>query len=149
MKEQLTMGNTNSGPKTPEGKAVSRFNAIRHAILRETVTDYEKTNAEGLYNDFACDLTPHGRTQELLVEILTANAIKLHRIAKAESEAMKEALSPNEIPVLVFTDNAYTPVVKPSLAEKLILYSRYQTATENRIYRSLAMFYQLKAREQN
>ena len=139
----------NGGPKTPAGKAISRFNAERHAILRETLTDYEKTDAEGLYNDFADDLVPTGRTQELLVEILASNAVRLHRIAKAEGEAMKTALSPNDLPDLMFMQNGYVPVVKQPLAEQLMLYSRYQTATENRIYRSLAMLYQLKARENN
>ena len=148
MSHTLDTQERHGGPKTAAGKAISRFNAERHAILRETVTDYEKTDAEQLYNDFADDLSPCGRTQELLVEILASNAIRLHRIAKAEAEAMKTALSP-DMPSMTFMDNAYTPVVKPSLAEQLMLYSRYQTATENHIYRSLAMLYQLKANEQN
>ena len=149
MLEQRTTENGKGGPKTAAGKAISRFNAERHAILRETITDYEKTDAEQLYNDLADDLIPHGRTQELLVEILASNAIRLHRIAKAEAEAMKEALSPDYMADLRLNENAYAPVVKPSLAEQLMLYSRYQTATENRIYRALAMLYQLKAHEQH
>ncbi len=149
MSAQLIMENANGGPKTPEGKAVSRYNAERHAILRETPTDYENADIGQLYNDLADDLLPHGPTQELLVEILASNAVRLHRIAKAEAEAMKEALSSDCFAGLRLDAGAYSPVVKSSLAEHLMLYSRYQTATENRIYRSLAMLYQLKAREQH
>ncbi len=133
------------GVRTPEGKAISRFNATKHSILRETLTEYEKTDAEQLYNELIDDLMPSGRIQELIIEILASNAIKLQRITKAEAEAIKEAIHPDDIPLKIFTDkNAYSPELISLPIDKLTLFSRYQTAAENRIYRSLGVYFQIK-----
>lgn len=134
------------GVKTDEGKAISRYNAQKHAILRETITDYEKADAEELYNELAVALNPSGRFQELLVENLAANAIRLLRIAKAEAEFFKETLNPDLRPLAL---GGYNPQVNSGSVEKLELYSRYQTATENRMYRALGMLKHLKTYEQS
>lgn len=135
------------GVKTEEGKAVSRYNAQRHGILRETATSYEKVDAAALFNDLFEDLKPKGRLQELLVENIASNAIRLQRITKAEAEFMKEALSP-DILSLDMSRREYRPKIPMEIAEKLSLYSRYQTATENRMYRALVVFKQLKTYDQ-
>ena len=133
---------------SPKRMEVSKYNAEKHSILRETISDYEKANAEQIYNDLAEDLKPQGRMQELIVETLASNAIRLQRIAKAEAEMVKEAMSGDPIiKAAAFSD--YTAQVPSTEAEKLLVYSRYQTATENRIYRALAVLKQLKAYEQS
>ena len=132
--------------KTEAGKAISRYNAQKHAILRQTLTEYEKTDAEGLFNDLSLDMNPAGRMQELLIEIIAANTIKLYRIAKAESELIRTAIEPGmKLPSI----SGYDPILKIGIAEKLDIYSRYQTATENRVYRALTFFHQLKSHEQS
>src|SRR3990167_493895 len=85
------------GVKSLEGKAISRYNAQKHAILRETITEYEKADAEQIYNDVANDLKPQGRLQEVLVESISSNIVRLIRIAKAEGESVKQALDPDEL----------------------------------------------------
>src|SRR3990167_9342370 len=82
------------GPKTPEGKATSRYNAQKHAILRETITKYEDVEAGQIYDELAEAIKPKGRVQELLVENIASNAIRLLRIARAEAEAVKGAMNP-------------------------------------------------------
>lgn len=124
------------GVKTPEGKAISRYNAQKHAILRETITEYERTDAEQMYNELSEAICPIGRLQELLVEAIASNAIRLLRIAKAETEYMKEILDPGLPPLHL---GGYKPKVSSTAIEKLELYSRYQTATENRMHRSIAL----------
>ena len=86
-----------------------------------------------------------------MVEVIGSNLVRLQRIAKAESETIKEALSP-----VVHTETSiheqfvgpaykeYESSINSETAEKLLLLSRYQTATENRIYRAIAMFKNLK-----
>ena len=135
------------GVKSLAGKAVSRYNAEKHAILRETLTAYEKIDAKQIYDDLADDFKPEGRMQELIVEILASNYIRLQRIAKAESEMVKEAMSPDELSLMGRLSD-YRAQMPSRDAEKLLIYSRYQTATENRIYRALAVLKQLKAYEQ-
>lgn len=147
-KEDEQQKKHSGGVKTNEGKAVSRYNAQRHGILRETVTEYEKVDAAAFFNDLAEDLEPRGRVQELLVESIASNAVRLQRISKAEAELMKEALSP-EILSLSMRDREYKPKVSMEVASNLSLYSRYQTATENRIYRALVLLKQLKTYEQS
>lgn len=135
--------------RAPEGRFVSRYNAQKHAILRETLTEYEIVDAEELYNDLSEDLKPLGRVQELLVEMIASNGIRLCRIAKAEAEQMKEALHPNfDLVRLKLEESAYFATIPSSKAEQLLLYSRYQTASENRIYRALVAIRQLKLYEQ-
>ena len=138
--------NHSGGVKTPEGKAISRYNAQKHAILRETLTEYESVEAEGLYNDLFEDLMPKNRMQEIVVEIVGSNTIKLQRIAKAESEVVKESLGKSKSELKFFSSD-YIPNLSSKAVEKLDLYSRYQTATENRIYRALFMLKQLQSNE--
>ncbi len=132
------------GVKTSEGKAVSRYNAQKHAILRETSSDYEKIDVESLYNDLAEDIKPEGRLQEIIVETIASNTIRLQRISKAEAEAIKESISDSKHE-LKFSGEDYIPNLSPLTVRKLDLYSRYQTATENRIYRALFVLRQLKS----
>ncbi len=137
----------NGGPQTPEGKAVSRYNAQKHAILRENLTEYEEGNVEQIYNDLADDLKPEGRLQESLLEMIAVEFIKMQRIGKAEGEMVKACVHPNDIPLLKLDPNAYFPKISFHVVEKLLLYSRYSTSAQNRVFRILAMFRQLKGYE--
>ena len=139
--------NHRGGVKTPEGKAISRYNAQKHAILRETITEYEKADAEQIFNDLADSLAPNGRFEELLLENIASNAIRLQRIAKAEAELVKEAISPFH-DMKIF-EKKYTSKVDSGSVERLDLYSRYQTAAENRIYRALSVLRKIKGYEQD
>lgn len=138
-----------SGVKTEEGKAISRYNAEKHLILRETPTEYEQSDVAVIFDEFCRDLQPLGRTQELLVEIIANNTIKLARIGKAEGEVIKEALSPSSEVDFGFGRKKYIADIDMQALEKFCLCSRYQTATENRIYRALAFLKQLKTYEQS
>jgi hypothetical protein len=137
-----------AGVKTPEGKAISRYNAQKHAILRETATEYEKADVETIYNELSESFKSINRLQELFIEIIASNVLRLQRIAKAEAELIKEAMSP-EVGMMLEPTNGkvYQPKVSSIIMEKLSLYSRYQTATENRIYRSLIILKQFQNHE--
>lgn len=138
-------------PIEPEGRAISRYNAIKHSILRESVTEYEKANAQQIYNELADELKPIGRLQELAVELIASNMVRLTRISKAESEAIRQELHP-VMPSLDLTHlspdkNAYEAKMSYGTMERLELYGRYQTATENRIHRLIALLRFLKGYE--
>ena len=139
------------GVKTPEGKAVSRYNAQKHMVLRETATKYEEVDLEEIYNDLARDLNPKGRAQETLIEIIAINMIKLTRLVKSEAEVIKQRLSPYTPPetnIEIYKPGGYA--YKPKLLyteEPYGLFARYQTATENRIYRALTILRKLQGYE--
>lgn len=80
-----------TGPKTPEGKAASKMNALKHGICSREVLVHgvniteSRRELESLYERFWEDLNPVGPMEEVLVdEIVTAYWRKL-RALKAES----------------------------------------------------------------
>jgi hypothetical protein len=74
------------GPKTAEGKAVSRLNARKHGIFALALTDEDAEEMEGLYSELAACLAPAGAVEEMLVEKLAHTYLRLQRCARAEAE---------------------------------------------------------------
>ncbi len=148
------------GVKTPEGKEISKYNACKHNILRQTITEYE----QGLYEDFLYrvveELKPTDIIEEILVERIAIYYLKLFRIGKAEKELLLERLRPAKTKIVVlqkatglidFNDGvfqdkikeivispAYISQIKTEDIEKILdIYSRYETTIENRLYKTL------------
>ena len=76
-----------TGPKTPEGKAVVRLNALRHGLLtRDVVLPGEDADAfEDLWNQVRADLSPVGPIEEVLVDRIVNAMWRLQRLARAET----------------------------------------------------------------
>jgi hypothetical protein len=76
-----------TGPKTPEGKAVVRLNAVRHGLpARDAVLPGEDADAfEDLWNEVWADLSPVGLIEKLLVERIINLVWRLRRLARAET----------------------------------------------------------------
>jgi hypothetical protein len=77
-----------TGPKTREGKAVVRLNAIRHGLLaRDVVLPGEDADAfEDLWNQVRADLSPVGPIEEFLVDRVVNTMWRLRRLEGAETE---------------------------------------------------------------
>lgn len=136
------------GVRTESGKQISKYNAQKHSILRESATDYEKVDYQELLQEVSDDLKPIGRTQEMLVEIIVLNMIKLVRIAKSEAEKIKQLTSKytraeGDLEVFKPAHYEYNPSLDYTV-EHFDLFARYQTATENRIYRAIVALKQLQ-----
>ena len=80
--------------ETIPGTEKTKFNALTHGILRESVSDYEKADYEAIYGQFEEDIKPKGMVETALTEMITLSYIKRKRINKAEVELMKETMSP-------------------------------------------------------
>lgn len=129
------------GVKTPEGKEVSKYNAQKHCVLRETVTEYEQIDFESVFNDLADMFNPQNRLEEMMIERIAVIYIKLARLSKVEGEQMRQHIDPTigygESMVLTERDG-YKPVVPAQTVEYwLKVMSRYETATENRFYKAI------------
>ena len=80
-----------TGPKTANGKAVSKFNALKHGVLAQSVVVQGHQFSESpqefkqLCQEFYLDLAPVGALEEMLVDQISALTWRLRRARTAES----------------------------------------------------------------
>lgn len=67
------------GPKTDEGKAISKYNALRHGILRKTLVESELEEAEIIRTNLLSGYQPQSITEELLIETMIISYIRRQR----------------------------------------------------------------------
>ncbi len=119
------------GVKTPEGKAISKYNATRHGILRESISEYEQIDYIRLFDDF-CELyEPSNIAQEIIIERLVVAYIKLMRVSRAENEVMKTVLDPTVGLIMpkLYSKHGYEAILSSEqMATLTEVYSRYETA---------------------
>ncbi len=145
------------GVKTPEGKAVSKYNALKHGILKEVVSEYEQSFYDDIVERLEDQFKPIGVLEKILVDRIGVYYIKLYRVAKAENEYMQATLNPRIVNTIDPMDGlmgvryevkneGYVPKVSSSDVDKLSdIYMRYEVAIENRLYRALHELQRLQA----
>ena len=80
-----------TGPKTPEGRAVSKMNALKHGILSKEVLvqglNIKESSRElaALHERFCQELNPVGPVEEMLVDQIVTAHWRLRRALRAES----------------------------------------------------------------
>ena len=74
------------GPKTPEGKAVSRMNALKHGIFVTALSDRDHEELHGVCEKLCESFRPEGMVEEMLVEKLALVYLRLQRCARAEAQ---------------------------------------------------------------
>lgn len=80
-----------TGPRTDEGRAVSKMNALKHGILsrqvlvRGQVLQESETELEALHQRFREEFLPEGPVEELLVDQIVTAHWRLRRALSAES----------------------------------------------------------------
>jgi hypothetical protein len=81
-----------TGPRTKEGKARSKHNAIKHAIFSRVIVLPGESRAEynALLNDLTEDRHPEGRLEEILVEKLAAIIWRQRRLFIAEGAEIRK-----------------------------------------------------------
>lgn len=138
------------GIKTEAGKEISKFNALDHGLLRQTLTEYEKDFYLGIYADFVEQYQPVTLFEKILVERATIYYLKLFRVQKAEQEYMKATMNPrivesnNGLPNLTELLGVKENVVNEGYIQKLTeenvqkladIYTRYEVTIENRFFK--------------
>ncbi len=93
--EQLDANRRNAqkstGPKTPEGRAVSKMNALKHGILSKEVLvrglniKESSRDLNALHERFCQELNPVGPVEEMLVDKIVTAHWRLRRALTAES----------------------------------------------------------------
>jgi hypothetical protein len=87
-----------TGPKTPEGRAASRMNALKHGLLSQEVLvsgpHRQESEAElfALHDWFRDELQPMGPIEAMLVDQIVTTHWRLRRVLAAESAEMTLSL---------------------------------------------------------
>jgi hypothetical protein len=97
-----------TGPKTPEGKAQSSLNALRHGLLARTVV--LRAESQDAFNDFAAsfyaEYQPVGATETALVDALISARWRAMRMNKIEAVQIDREFDRQHDPALEDLDNA-------------------------------------------
>lgn len=126
-----------TGPRTPEGKQVSKFNRLRHGLASPlTVLPFENQDEyNNLYASFCEEYSPVGPTEDALVKSIADSQWKLRRLETLEERVFAAMLetSQNEpaAPVDPFDALAAGLLAGGKNQSALGLLARYQ-ATLNR-----------------
>lgn len=144
--------------KTDEGKAVSKYNALKHGILKEVVSDYERDFYESITERLEDQFQPVGVLEKMLVDRIGVYYLKLYRVARAENEYMRSLLNPRktyekslmdsdiQFTETVVENEGYTAKINEYNVEKLSdIYLRYETTIENRLYKALHELQRIQA----
>src|ERR1035441_863946 len=77
-----------TGPKTPEGKAAIRFNALTYGLrTRATIVpDENAADYSRLYDELAVDWQPQNRTERFYLETMVTSQWLLARVAASEQK---------------------------------------------------------------
>lgn len=136
------------GVKTEAGKEISKYNAIRHGVLKKLLLPDETDEAQAIKDQFIGEYEPQTPTEELLIETMTTAYIRCQRATNAEREYFMEILNPAVYEERVITpptfDNSWVGDPVSGLKElKLIKpahYARISSDKVNTIDRTFARY---------
>ncbi len=131
------------GVKTPEGKAVSKWNAMKHGLLSKEILLPEENENEliELGKRFRLELAPEGEIELLLVERIIGNSWRLKRAMQIEREMMEGDMSG------VFKSNTLGRALSIDFAnnDTYSKFVRYETSIERGIYKALHELQRIQA----
>jgi hypothetical protein len=84
-----------TGPRTPEGKAAVRMNALRHGLRARTVVLPGEDPGEfhQLCDDLEVEWQPQSRTEHFYLEQMAVSQWKLNRMELGEADLCKESIT--------------------------------------------------------
>ncbi len=148
-----------TGPKSEEGKAVSRYNALKHGILSKEVLHKGEDEASliELKQNITNGLKPVGELEILLTDRIIANIWRLRRLLEVEKSVM-EWRKENSLGHYVIGGGVreWVPYEKGFFEERGAMRDmitnvdiervlRYETAIERGIYKALHELQRLQA----
>jgi len=154
--KQLTANKQNAlkgGVKTKEGKAVSRYNSIKHGIFLQCITIDEKPLYKARFQSLINEFEPGTEMEYFLIERTAFLILQIERVSRAElPDIIKANDSGNDYQDYysdLFAEGFYTRFEDGNLKSgKFGVYQRYQTNLENRLFRLLGQLERLqKARQ--
>jgi len=138
-----------TGPRTAEGKARSRLNAMKHGLLAERVVlvhDGKPEEFFALYYELHRDLDPVGRLEEVLVDRVVGLVWRLDRATLIERQVLKLGVSKCKGLGVELGRAFLEDALGPEALSKL---SRYETALHTRLFKTLHELERIQARRQD
>src|SRR5262245_49196220 len=129
--------NRGGGPRTEEGKARTRFNAVKHGMRSKSAL-LPGENPEEYYDLKArmqAEWKPQGTTEEFQVEQMLQNQWRLRRIANMEQDLFVEAFEGSFGEE--FDANLPGALTAALADKKLALLTRYENSTRRAYYKAL------------
>lgn len=128
------------GVKTQEGKAVSKYNALKHGILSKEVlldNEDEKSLIE-LGKKLRTELKPETELELLLVDRIIANTWRLKRALKGEKEMIEHDIK---------SEDSFGAALSYDFAnsDSYGKFTRYESSLERGIYRALHELQRIQA----
>ena len=143
-----------TGPRTPEGKAASSRNSLRHGLCAETLLlpPEDPDHFLALLQDLQQRFLPEGEAEDLLVERIAAAQWRLHRSLPLEAQIyrhrLQQAAAANNEDSAPDLGRAFLDDSQGSNA--LAKLARYESSLERSIDRSLRQLQRYQAaRAQN
>lgn len=129
------------GVKTPEGKNISRLNAVKHGFFSKLITEHDKISHTSFADEMYDLIEPKDLFQTELLEILLSNFLSYRRIALLESRMIKDelekAITSNDDPYSIdIGQTSYQIKFKESFIDELIKFQRYKTSALNSIIKT-------------
>lgn len=117
-------GSRSKGPKTPEGKARSSRNALRHGLLAKRIAPLmsisgEKADYEAHLRGLLSDFKPRSSTELNLLEMMARDWVRLGRIGQVANGMMLNVMPKN------------APVLKQTLSELRFEITALETAIDS------------------
>jgi len=135
-----------TGPKTDEGKAVSKYNAIKHGLLSKEVLleGEDEKNLIEIGKRLRTDLEPQTELELVLVDRITANVWRLKRVMQMEREMMESSQKDTFSGGLRKLGQTLThyDIAHNDIYGKLI---RYESSIERGIYKALHELQRIQA----
>jgi len=139
-----------TGPKTAEGKAIAKMNALRHGLLSSQVlvAGEKGKDLEELGQRLRSELRPVGELEHLLVDRIVSSVWRLRRCLRLESGVVeheemsvepfdKDWETGEEIPRTRAEMRQLQALQVTEEGERLERLMRYESTIERQIYRAL------------
>lgn len=145
------------GVKTEAGKQKTRYNAVKHNLLTNLLSEKEAKEANSIKIRLQQQFEPANVMEEMLVERIAIWSVRLQRAVIAEAEQMRKIDNPrvveeiDHLPIQSFVETkvineGYTPKIKSEDVEMLAgTLFRYESSIERNLYKALHELQRLQA----
>jgi hypothetical protein len=139
-----------TGPKTSEGIAAVRLNAVRHGLLtRDVVLPEEDASAfEDLFNQVRANLSPVGPIEEFLADRVVNAMWRLRRLERAET-ALFHRLETNRLSIQMLAALHGQAIDEAKEGDALANLARYERSLERSFHRALDELRRIQDKRQN